>query len=352
MNILATPIASQTKPCTAARCRRKPCGLALGIDLSALDGLMPMHAILAKSGEILHAGPTLKKLRANHALIGAAFSSLFDLRRPRGITSVEDLAGCGESQIRVVLRDAERTPLKGQVVPLACRRALLINLSFGIEVVEAVRRFDLTSIDFAGTDLAVEMLFLVEAHSAALTESKRLNGRLQSARLAAEQEAATDKLTGLKNRRAMEHVLARLIGQGTPFGLMHLDLDHFKQINDTYGHAAGDEVLRATAERLRGAMREGDSVARIGGDEFVLVFHGLANPHRLSEIAGRIVASLDAPVPYGAHMLALSGSLGVTATGLYNAPDADTMLEDADAALYAAKRAGRGRFHLVEDKGE
>lgn len=334
--------------CTAARCRRVPCGLALGIDVAAMDALMPMHLAVATSGEILHAGPTLQKIRPEPALVGSMLFQHFDMRRPRGIASVEDLAAQPGLQLRLSMRDEARTPLKGEVVPLSCGRAVLLNLSFGIAVVEAVRRFELTCRDFSGTDLAIETLFLLEAHSAALEESKRLNRRLQSARLVAEQEAATDRLTGVKNRRAAEHLMARLVGQGTPFGLMHLDLDWFKQVNDSFGHAAGDEVLRVIARRLRESTRAADTVARIGGDEFVIVFHGLANTHRLSELAERMVARLERPITWGEETLTVSASVGVTATGLYDTPDPDQMLRDADAALYASKRDGRGKFSLAE----
>jgi len=333
--------------CGAARCRKGGCGLALGIDLAALDALMPFHLIVAMDDTILHAGPTLHRLRGEGVLGGAPFAEHFDMRRPHGATGMSDLARAGDVQVRLSLRDAERTAMKGRAVPLNCGRALLIDLSFGISVVEAVRRYRLTSADFAATDMATEMLFLVEAQAAALSESKKLNQRLQSARLAAEHEAATDRLTGLKNRRAMEHGLGRLLGQGIPFGLIHADLDYFKQINDEHGHAAGDAVLREVARRFRDCVRTRDTVARIGGDEFVLLMHGLSNPTRLADLAERLEQSFAAPIPYRDTLLDVSVSLGVTATGFYDRPDAATMLADADSALYQSKRAGRGRYSLA-----
>jgi diguanylate cyclase (GGDEF)-like protein len=333
--------------CGGKRCRGSTCGLALGIDLAALDALMPFHVIVALDDTILHAGPTIHRLREGAALTGAPFQAHFELRRPNGVAGMADLARQGEGQLRLTLRDAERTAMKGRAVPLGCGRALLLDLSFGISVVEAVGRYRLTSADFAATDIVTETLFLVEAQAAALNESKKLNRRLQSARLAAEHEAATDRLTGLKNRRAMEHVLGRLLGQGVPFGLIHADLDHFKQINDTHGHAAGDAVLREVARRFRDCVRTRDTVARIGGDEFVLLLHGLSNPTRLADLASRMEEAFAVPVPFRDDLLEVSVSLGVTATGFYDRPDAATMLADADAALYQSKRAGRGRYSLA-----
>jgi diguanylate cyclase (GGDEF)-like protein len=345
-----SPLRSATR-CVAADCRRGQCAAVMGIDRADLDRLMPLNMIVALDGKILHTGPTLRKLRGGAKLAGTPFASHFDLRRPREAATIADLAGQTASPLRLALRDRERTILKGQAAPLSCGRALMIDLSFGISVVEAVRRFQLTSSDFAGTDLSVEMLFLVEAQLAALEESKKLNGRLQSARLAAEQEAATDKLTGAKNRRAMDHLLIRLIGQGTPFGLMHLDIDHFKAINDGYGHPAGDAVLRATAQRLRDAVRTRDMVARTGGDEFIVVLHGMTHTARLSDLAHRILTAAQHAVDHEGMSIPVSVSIGITASGLYDKPDAETMLSDADRALYASKRDGRGRYSVAQGAG-
>src|SRR5690606_16624789 len=119
---------------------------------------------------------------------------------------------------------------------------MLIDLSFGIAVIEAVRRHDLTATDFAATDLAVEMLYLAEARAAVMRAALSLNDRLRAARREAEALAMRDTLTGLGNRRALDEALQRLIARREPFGLMHLHLDYFKDVNDTLGHAAGDAV--------------------------------------------------------------------------------------------------------------
>jgi diguanylate cyclase (GGDEF)-like protein len=344
-----SPLRASGARCAAPECRGG-CAAALGIDRAALDRLMPLHLMVTMEGTILHAGPTLHKLRPEIGLVGAPFQAHFDVRRPREADSVADLARLTESPLRLHLRDRDRTAFKGQAVPLSCGRAMLIDLSFGISVVEAVRRFRLTSADFGATDLTVEMLFLVEAQRAALEESKKLNGRLQSARLAAEQEAATDKLTGARNRRAMDHMLIRLLGQGTPFGLIHVDLDDFKAINDTHGHPAGDAVLREVARVLKDATRARDMVARIGGDEFVVVLHGMTHTARLSDLAERILARFDMPIRHDGVEIPVSVSLGIAASALYDSPDAETLLADADRALYASKRDGRGRFSIAPGK--
>jgi diguanylate cyclase (GGDEF)-like protein len=223
---------------------------------------------------------------------------------------------------------------------------MIVNLSFGIALSDAVGRHGLTDADFAPTDLAVEMLYLLEAKNSVMEELHNLNRRLHDARLRAEEQALTDTLTGLRNRRAMDGTLARLIAADEPFGLMHIDLDLFKQVNDTLGHAAGDHVLVQVARVLQSASRAGDGVFRVGGDEFVVVFPGLADAARLQIVARRMIEALAHPIPWGAGTAQISASVGIVVSTLYTEPQADRMLSDADRALYASKNAGRGQVTL------
>jgi diguanylate cyclase (GGDEF)-like protein len=125
-----------------------------------------------------------------------------------------------------------------------------------------------------------------------------------------------------------------------------IDLDKFKEVNDTYGHQAGDEVLRVTANRLLKGVRREDTVARIGGDEFVVLVPELNDLQAVEVVAAKIVQTLALPVPINGHLAQVSVSVGVcAATGEH--VDADDMLRDADVALYHAKKSGRNRFHIV-----
>ena len=207
--------------------------------------------------------------------------------------------------------------------------------------------FRLTASDFAQTDLAIELLYLVEAKSAVLEETKQLNQRLQGAKVAAEEQAFTDTLTGLGNRRAMDQVLARMLRSGAPFALMHLDLDYFKSVNDTLGHAAGDEVLRRVGEILTDETRGHDIAARAGGDEFVVVLEGESDPKVLKILSDRIIARLEEPIPFDGTLCKISGSIGATTSRSYRYPAIDQLLHDADVALYAAKDAGKGCFRMA-----
>ncbi|MFD0978307.1 GGDEF domain-containing protein [Tropicimonas aquimaris] len=317
------------------------------LDMEALSAFMPMHLVVANDGRILRAGPTLLKLRPEGGLIGGMFFDVFEMRRPRGVTHIALLPVQDGGRFLVIFREGVRSHFKALAANLSCGRGVLVNLSFGISVVDAVEAYDLSSRDFAATDLAVEMLYLFEAKSAAMSESKMLNQRLQGAKVAAEEQAFTDTLTGLKNRRALGHVLDRFEATGVPFGLMQVDLDYFKQVNDRFGHAAGDEVLQVVARILVSETRDCDTVARVGGDEFVLVFQRLVDTEVLQTIAHRIISRLEEPVPYGGDACRISCSIGIATSVSHPGVGADSLLDEADKALYASKHAGRGRCMLA-----
>lgn len=304
-----------------------------------LDGLCPMHVLLDETGHINQAGPTLTKLRPDRPLVGQRFLELFELSRPRAITDMTGLLAAAGSKLHLSFRDAPRTGLKGVIVPLGT--GAVVNLSFGISLLDAVQDYALTSADFSATDLAIELLYLVEAKSAAMEASRKLNTRLQGAMIAAEEQAFTDTLTGLKNRRAMDHVLARLTARGGAFSLMHMDLDYFKEVNDTKGHAAGDHVLQQVARVMVEETRDSDTVARAGGDEFVLILDRLHNQAALSRIAERLIERLEQPISFEGQACQISASIGIVAVSAGSDVDPAQLLHQADQALYAAKHAGR-----------
>ncbi len=273
------------------------------------------------------------------------FLDLFEVSRPRSFASIAELLASEGSRLHLRFRDMPRTALKGVLVTDG-RGGAVINLSFGISVVDAVRDYDLSGSDFAATDLTIEMLYLVEAKSAVMEASRTLNKRLLGARIAAEEQAFTDTLTGLKNRRATDHVLGRLAGTGRDFALMQLDLDFFKEVNDSKGHAAGDYVLQQVARILVQETRKDDTAARVGGDEFLVILVGVSDRQRLSDIASRIISRLERPMSYDGQQCRISGSIGITLAADGETLDPASLMQEADLALYASKRAGRAQYRF------
>lgn len=320
---------------------------ALLVPMEAFDALMPLHLRVDAEGRIIGHGPTLAKLAAAPGLLGRLLFEVFDLRRPSGLASMGDLHAHAGERLRLTLRHNPRpVAFRGLAMPMS-DGGMILNLSFGIGVVDAVRSFELTDGDFAATDLAVEMMYLMEAKTAAMETLKGFAWRLQGDKQTAEIEAMTDTLTGLRNRRALAQALERMTHHGVAFGLMHIDLDFFKTVNDTMGHAAGDHVLRKVAEVLTSQTRAEDTIARVGGDEFVAVFPNLTEPPLLEGIARRIIEALTLPIPYEERSCRISASIGITTSISYSDGEIARMQHDADKALYASKRAGRGRamFH-------
>lgn len=324
---------------------------------TALDVLCPMYAIIDATGHIVGAGAALGKLHPNGCVIGLRLLEILELKRPRTGSSMSDLHALTGSKLHFRLRHPPRTELKGVLVSLSENAAMgpkggaILNLSFGISIVSAVGDFCLTSADFAATDLAVEMLYLVEANSVATEASRKLTMRLHGAKAAAEEQAQTDTLTGLMNRRAMDRVLARLIELERDFCLMQLDLDYFKAVNDRLGHAAGDHVLQHAAKLMLGETRGDDAVFRVGGDEFILIFAQLTDRRVVAEIADRLIRGLEQPIPFNGQECMISASIGAALSRDYEMPGADQMMEDADVALYTAKNQGRG-CHVIHDPAQ
>ncbi|NHQ75369.1 diguanylate cyclase [Roseovarius gahaiensis] len=315
-----------------------------------LDRLCPMHAVLDRHGQVVHAGPTLVKVLPDQVVVGQTVFDLFKIRRPLCDGSMLALLRLSGSKLHLSMRAPPHTDLKGVLVPLhgpqpenGCGHAVL-NLSLGISVQEAVRDFSLTSGDFAVTDPTVEMLYLIEAKSAAMDASRKLNQRLQGAKVAAEEQAFTDTLTGLKNRRALDAILARLIANEQDFALLQIDLDYFKAVNDGLGHAAGDHVLQVVAAAMVDETRKVDTVARTGGDEFVIILTGVTDAAKVGDIAARLIARIKRPVTFQGQPCQISASIGAALTCDYDVPLVSRLIEDADHALYAAKHRGRGRY--------
>ncbi|MGA7986359.1 MAG: GGDEF domain-containing protein [Burkholderiales bacterium] len=163
-------------------------------------------------------------------------------------------------------------------------------------------------------------------------------------------KAHHDPLTGLPNRDLFEDGLERALEgalrNGTRLALIYMDIDNFKGINDSLGHQAGDEVLKAFAVRIRRCVRSSDLVSRVGGDEFVVLLENLARDNDACEVVRKLVAYMREPVMVGDRAVpaTTSAGLAIAASGKTGAAE---LLRRADDAMYQAKSGGRNRFHLA-----
>jgi diguanylate cyclase (GGDEF)-like protein len=211
------------------------------------------------------------------------------------------------------------------------RPAAEVMVELGGEVVRVGERvFEVEDIDLTGRAAASGRLLLFHDVTARVALELHLA-----------QDALTDDLTGIGNRRLfMEHLqLALDQGRRTDekVAVLYLDLDGFKPINDTYGHAAGDEVLIATARRLEQCIRPGDTLARLGGDEFAILIPRLESSDDANHVADRIALTLAEPVEIERGAVVATASVGLHVAAAAEATP-ESLLRGADRGMYAAKR--------------
>jgi diguanylate cyclase (GGDEF)-like protein/PAS domain S-box-containing protein len=202
---------------------------------------------------------------------------------------------------------------------------------------QAPRRFELTATDLLD-DPTVRGLVL---NYSDITERAQYEDRLA-------QQAFHDALTGLPNRALFQDRLEQALRQrGRAVGLLFIDLDHFKVVNDSLGHDAGDQLLCDVAERLADCLRDGDTLARLGGDEFTVLLPNIAGPQDALAVAQRIESRLKPPFDLPGQSVFVSASIGV-ATGVALTDRPEALLRDADAAMYEAKARGRAGHAMFD----
>jgi diguanylate cyclase (GGDEF)-like protein/PAS domain S-box-containing protein len=216
------------------------------------------------------------------------------------------------------------------------------------------RTEELTAVRKDGTEFPIEisvaaMLVGAEWHAVAtvrdITERKRNVEQISHS-------ARHDNLTGLANRtvfvQALQQAIAVAQRGGAPFAILYLDLDHFKDVNDTLGHPVGDLVLTSVAERLGGSIRDSDTVARFGGDEFALIQSGISGPLDAVALAEKLLRAISLPLQIYGNEIRSGASIGIAVYGA-DSLDAETLLSHADVALYRAKREGRGTYRFFTE---
>ena len=179
-----------------------------------------------------------------------------------------------------------------------------------------------------------------------ITERKEAEARIRH-------QASYDALTGLPNRDLFldraNHALRTAGREGTELALLFIDLDRFKEVNDTLGHLLGDELLKQVAERLQGCMREVDTVSRFGGDEFVILLEDVGSAENSATVASKVLQAVEKPLLIGGNEVQVGASIGITHYP-EDAGDAVTLLRNADMAMYRAKEAGRNNYQFYTGK--
>ncbi|HVR32937.1 MAG TPA: EAL domain-containing protein [Acidimicrobiia bacterium] len=249
---------------------------------------------------------------------------------------VENVTSTGESRLEQSDPNRRRTD------------AMAVPLRSGDEIIGAfvVRDPESAIASFSRTDLG-----LLETLASQLSVSLE-NGRLEESLAALHDlkeelrhQAEHDPLTGLANRSLFRRLVAEsLERQSSRSAILFLDLDDFKRVNDTHGHAAGDELLRLVAARLQSCCRSHDTVARLGGDEFAVLLTEVEERGRESVVAARVLAAFERPFDVGGRAVIVKASIGVAGLGLRDS--VDTVLANADEAMYVAKHGRKGSFHL------
>lgn len=178
-----------------------------------------------------------------------------------------------------------------------------------------------------------------------ITERKKYEEKIQ-------QMAFHDSLTGLPNRKLFSDRLGIVLAQAKrnkkKVGIVMLDLDNFKDVNDTLGHDVGDTLLKAVAERLSVTLRKSDTVARFGGDEFVLIFPDMEVIEEAIQVVQKIIDRFNKPFLIDTHQLVVTTSIGI-AVYPKDGMDEEILMKNADIAMYQAKQAGRARYQLYKE---
>jgi diguanylate cyclase (GGDEF)-like protein/PAS domain S-box-containing protein len=292
-------------------------------------------ATVSESGIILYANRRLADLlmyRLPHVM-GSQITSFIASDDHAALNAISGRAQAGGTiEAELVARDGARIPVRINSSTLDVDSHELLCLTFA----------DLTEQRAQGRE--------IDRLGHAQAERMR---ELELAQQALTLQATHDALTGLPNRKLIIDRLTQGLALAkrlqTSIGLIFVDLDNFKAINDTGGHAAGDAVLREVADRLVTAVRPMDSVSRLGGDEFVVVLPGLESPAQAIAVGRRIAASVDVPIMLSHRTMTVSASIGISVANpaiAESGVDPDTLLRQADSAMYHAKSLGGARTQL------
>ena len=317
---------------------------AWGLAPSLIDVVFPFHLVLDGELTIVQVGSSLRRI-APQVAPGCRLDDVLRVTSPRGPRTFAAFAKAARSLFLLEAPGGSLT-LRGQMLHDEEAGVVVFVGSPWITQLGAIGDQGLSLGDFAVAvaDSVVDYLLLLQTQAHALEQAKVLSSQLEDVASELSYQAHHDPLTRLPNRGRFAELLdAALNADGGlrrhAVGVLLMDLDGFKDVNDSLGHDVGDLVLQEVARRLRSALRVNDEVARLGGDEFVVLLPAIADVADAVVIAKRIGAELAAPFSVNGVMIRLAGSIGI-ATSPIGPVDRKTLIKQADVAMYRAKRGG------------
>jgi diguanylate cyclase (GGDEF)-like protein len=296
------------------------------------------------------AGPAGKP--ADVATRGTAVS----IRAPQALSLLDQAGSVGRNDVRADLRRAAETDRDAMIVLLLIViLAIVLAISLSRRLSNDVLRPVGILRDSANLLAAGELDHRVAVDRAdelgeLAVSFNEMADAIAGSQRSLSREASTDPLSGLANRAAfqtrLEAILAKPNRRSSTQAVLFMDIDDFKDVNDTLGHAAGDELLRVVATRLTGTVRPGDLVARLGGDEFALLLDGVSDPATAWVAAERVVAAMSEPVRIGDRWASVGASVGLAIRGEHSTYV--DLMHQADVAMYAAKGRGKSRVERYD----
>ena len=285
-----------------------------------------------------------------------------DVRMPPGMDGIETVSRMWQADphLQVVVCSAYSDHSFSDIVGALGQNDGLLVLRKPFEAIEVLQAAHALSHKWTVSNQLRDRL--IDLEELVQQRTKALEAAIDDLRLEVEQRrraeaearhiATHDALTGIPNRHLLRESLGRALSRArrrkTLVAVLLLDLDNFKEVNDTYGHAAGDELLKEMARRLRACVRESDMVARMGGDEFVLLLEDLTEPEEASIVATRVLEQCNQPFDVAGEDVHTPPSIGI-AMFPHDCDDGDTLLKIADVAMYEAKTEGRGGYRYYAE---
>lgn len=320
-----------------------------GVDKPAAEvgDLGQLRAAVRHKPQAPEQNPTIDIARRESAVIGDAAAVL---SRENAATAREDAANLRENaaEVREVAAQERESAAQAREGEANVREAAATSRERGIRTSEMTIKI-IQSV----SDDHVTMLQQANAHLVIATiEANKLTEQVQQSKQALSHLAHHDVLTGLPNRIVLLDRLNQAIElarrQSGQLAVMFMDLDQFKHINDSLGHAVGDQLLQSVAQRLVTCVRQSDTVSRQGGDEFMLLLPHIERAEDAAIFAQKILAALAPPHRIGGHNLHMSVSIGISIYP-HHGQDAESLIKGADTAMYYAKESGRNNFKFFEE---